>query len=237
MHIAQNYGPPLLPANPFSSPDPWTANLSTCSPFIVAPQADMCPNNPWSTVSLPVFENQWVPHPQSHLINVMPGLQHCSDIHREFAIYMPRWFHPELGTELLCGGLFLFPIQRGALRRLLYGHSRHWFACGFKLKYAFTSQIVLTSNTLYLLGFLLPQRLSFSAYPLIKTPPSSRRSPPINPVRCDLSSFPETPYYFIPEVDKFFSYKGTENKYFRFCWLCGSQFQQLNSTFVGSSQS
>lgn len=137
MHIAQNYGPPLLPANPFSSPDPWTANLSTCSPFIVAPQADMCPNNPWGTVSLPVFENQWVPHPQSRLINVMPGLQHCSDIHREFAIYMPRWFHPELGTELLCGGLFLFPIQRGALRRLLYGHSRHWFACGFKPKICF----------------------------------------------------------------------------------------------------
>lgn len=101
---------------------------------------------------------------------------------------MPSWFHPKLGTGLFWVGLLLFPLQRGALKRLLYGHSTHWpgLFMVLSLTYAFTSQVVPTSKTLYLLGFPLPQRLSFSAYPLVKMPTSSGRSPLIKPAGCDL---------------------------------------------------
>lgn len=61
----------------------------------------------------------------------------------------------------VCVGPFLFSIQRKVLKMLPYWQSWQWpgLFLVLTLSYAVTSSVLPTSNTLYILDFLLPQIL------------------------------------------------------------------------------
>lgn len=155
------------------------------------------PNAPWGIVSLPNFENHWVPNTHSHLINIA----HTHTVHQMLAWLVPSsqsWEWVSLYQTIFLsysGGRFkdASTLAAPTVAR---------FFRGFSTEICCRVPCVSHLHDSAPRGFLSSQRATIQSVPTIQKfrYPSSLKSPQINPAGS--SPPPEIPYYFMPGVDK-----------------------------------
>lgn len=184
------------------------------------------PNAPWGIVSLPNFENHWVPNTHSHLINIA----HTHTVHQMLAWLVPSsqsWEWVSLYQTIFLsysGGRFkdASTLAAPTVAR---------FFRGFSTEICCRVPCVSHLHDSAPRGFLSSQRATIQSVPTIQKfrYPSSLKSPQINPAGS--SPPPRNPLLFYARGRQT-SHKRPESEYFRFCGPYGFSCKSSNSVFA-----